>query len=87
MPTRPGSRPCAIDSSRLPTGTVERSAYSIPSPSQTVPRTAMLRVSELKTSYTKTGVGSYVIELTHEGLKKHQLIKGKEPHVVEQKHA
>lgn len=47
----------------------------------------MLRVSELKTSYTKTGVGSYVIELTHEGLKKHQLIKGKEPHVVEQKHA
>jgi restriction system protein len=45
----------------------------------------VLQVSQLQTTYLRNGSKRYVMELTHTGLKKHQLIKGEHEHVVRQK--
>lgn len=43
------------------------------------------RVGELEESYSSRGIPTYRIELWHDGLKKHRVIKGAEPDVVERK--
>ncbi len=45
----------------------------------------MLEMSDMRTTYLKNGSARYAIELTHRGLKKHQIIKGEYPRVVQQK--
>ena len=45
----------------------------------------MLEISSLQTTYLKKGSRRHLIEISHGGLKKHQLIKGEFPEIVQQK--
>ncbi len=45
----------------------------------------MSKCSEIRTTYTKSGLERFEIEISHEELKKYKLIKGDDAHVVKQK--